>query len=396
MNNASSKIVCHPKRIRKDGTVLLYLRVIVDRRKKDIDLKLFWPIDLFDKKNGKCKPRHKGDQLCDDYNIMLRDAEAKATEVIVKYRLKRQPLTLDLFLKEYHNQLSTEDFYAYYEQKVMQRYKLAEIADLTKRNHITTLNKLKEWKPTLTFSELTNKTAQQFDQWMYRKTKCKSLNGRACHHKNFKTYLNYAQNDEIHFIHPYNFFRAKSEMGRYRPLTKDEFLQFWEYYQDPLIHSTYRIVLRAFLLCCVTGMRHGDLRRFNLDWIDGEFFNFIPKKTSRYGTRVRMPITSEAIDLIADEIDEVGDHKMFQYPTEQKQNEIINSISNILEVKQKICFQIARETFATLYMEHDGKLEVLASFMGHTNTRQSEKYVKIMDQRKKQESLRISQFIVRD
>ncbi len=397
MINASTKIVFNKQRVREDGTVLLYLRVIVDRQRKDINLKIYWAMDRFDLKKGKCLPTGPDDKLCSDYNIILRDAVAKATEVIVSYRLKRLELTLDLFLKAYYDRLCTTDFLKYYEKKVNDRYRAGEIEESTRDNHMSSFRKLKEWKPGFPFSEMNNRTAHIFDTWMLRKTPCKSLNGRANHHKNFKTYLNFALKQEgVDFIHPYHFFRAKHEMGRYQPLTKEQFILFYEHYSDPVIHPSHRVVLRAFLFCCVTGIRHGDLRRFSLDWIDGDFFDFIPGKTKRYGTRVRMPITSEAIDLIADEIDEVGDTKMFNYPSEQKQNDYINEISDILGIKMRVCFQIARETFATLYMEHDGKLEVLASFMGHTTTRQSEKYVKIMDQRKKQESLRISRFMVRD
>jgi integrase len=54
---------------------------------------------------------------------------------------------------------------------------------------------------------------------------------------------------------------------------------------------------------------------------------------------------------------------------------------------------VGRETFATLYMEQDGKLEVLASLMGHTTTKMSEKYIKIRDQRKKEEAHRIASFL---
>jgi len=397
MINCSAKIVFNPQRIRKDGTVLLYLRVIVDRKKKDIDLGIHWPKNRLDKKTGRCLPREKEDLLCEDYNLILKDADARATEIIVKYRLKRLDLTLDLFLKEYHCQISTEDFYLYYEKKANQRYRSGEIEESTRKNHLSTLRKLKLWKPNLSFADLEAKTAQQFDNWMRLKTKCKSLNGRHAHHKNFKTYLSLATNqDEIQCINPYNFFKAKSEVGRYQPLTKEQFLQFWDYYQDPLIHPSHRIVLRSFLFCCLTGMRHGDVRRFSLDWIDGEFFDFIPHKTRRFGTRVRLPISKEALDLIADEIDEVGDVKMFRYPSEQKQNDYVEEISNLLEIKQKICFQIGRETMATLYMEHEGKLEVLASFLGHTTTKMSEKYVKIMDHRRKSEGLRISRFTVRE
>lgn len=397
MVNASTKIVYNKQRIRKDGTVLLYLRIIIDRQRKDIDLKIYWNAERFDDNKGVCLPNMPNDKTCSDYNIILRDAMAKATEVIVSYRLKRVDLSLDFFLKAFYEKKSMTDFLDYYEKKVNQRYRAGEIEESTRNNQMGTFRKLKEWKSNFLFSDMSAKTAQLFDGWMLRKTPCKSLNGRACHHKNFKTYLNYAQREDgIEFVNPYHYYRAKHEMGRYQPLTKDQFIQLYEYYSIPTIPTTQRAVLRAFLFCCVTGIRHGDLRGFSLDWIDGDFFDFIPKKTKRYGTRVRMPITKEALDLIADEIDEIGDTKMFTYPSEQKQNTYVNDISDLLEIKMKLCFQIARETFATLYMEHDGKLEVLASFLGHTNTRQSEKYVKIMDQRKKQEGLRISRFIKKD
>lgn len=393
MVNCSAKIVYNKQRIREDGTVLLYLRVIVDRVKKDLDLKIYWEVSRFDQKNRRCLPRSKSDDKARDYNLMLADAEAKANEIFVQYRLKRMDLTLAIFLKEYSSSLNKTNFLQYMEEKINLRYRQGDIEESSRNNHLSTVRKLKEWKKELAFSDLNNRTAQLFDSWMRRQTGAKSLNARWAIHKNFKTYLNQARKvDHIEFIHPYDFFIAKQEVGRHQPLTKDQFLQFWEYYQEPLIHPSHRVVLRAFLFCCVTGMRHGDLRRFDLDWIDGEFFDFVPSKTKRFGTRVRLPISKEALDLIADEIDEVDERKMFRYPSEQKQNEYINEISDLLEVKMRVCFQIARETFATLYMEHDGKLEVLAAFLGHTTTQMSEKYVKIMDKRRKSEGLRISDF----
>jgi integrase len=181
-------------------------------------------------------------------------------------------------------------------------------------------------------------------------------------------------------------------MGRFQPLTQAEFLDMWNYYNGLEIKRTDREVLRAFLFACVTGMRHSDVRRMNMEWISGDFFDFIPYKTRRFGTKVRIPVTKESLDLIADELDEVGREPMFCSISEQKQNRYIRDIAILLDVKTPVCFQVARETFATLYMEKDGKLEVLAAFLGHTTTKMSEKYVKIRDQRKREESLRISSF----
>lgn len=397
MVNASAKITFNKQRIREDGTVLLYLRVIIDRKKKDIDLKLYWPKDRFDEKNGRCLPKKKGDETHKDFNVILADAEARATEIFVQYRLRRLGLSLSIFLKEYHSNLNRNDFIAYYETKMYQRLKDHEITPESVKTQTVTLNHLKNWKGTLLFHEINNRTALAFDTYLLNKTGCKSLNARWGQHKNFKTYLNQARKkDQIQFINPYDSFSAKSEMGRFQPLTKDQLIQLYEYYDEPLIHPTHRRVLRAFLFACFTGMRHSDVRRVSLDWMDGEFLEYIPHKTRRFGTKVRMPLTKEAMGMLADEIEESDIHKLFRKFTEQRDNVYIDEIGQLLEFRMPLCFQIARETFATLYMEHDGKLEVLASMLGHKTTEMSEKYVKIRDLRKKEERFRISDFVRED
>lgn len=394
MVNASVKVVYNKQRIRKDGTARLYLRVIIEREKKDIDLKLYWPSNFFDEKKGRCQPSQKNDETCKDYNVILSDAEARATEVFVQYRLKRQNLSLDTFLKEYHSNLNRDDVFTYFETKLNHRYKSGEISYPSFKSQEYTLKHLRKWKSKLLFSELNNRTAHQFDLWMQKKTEAKTLNARWGHHKNFKTYLNAARKlDDINFVNPYTYFKAKMEQSRFMPLTKEQLIQLYDYYEEPLIHASHRVVLRAFLFACFTGMRHSDVRRVSLDWIDGEFLEFIPYKTRRFGTKVRMPLTKEAMAMLADELEENPSDKLFRSFAEQVDNRYMDEIGKLCDIKMKLCFQIARETFATLYMEEDGKLEVLASFMGHKTTQQSEKYVKIMDQRKKSERIRISNFI---
>lgn len=397
MINTSAAFVYNKQRIKMDGSVAIYLRIIIGTEKKDIPLKISWPLDKVDWKKGRCKPRDEEDSLSADYSLIMKDADAKATEIFIQYRLKRLELSMETFLKEYHSNISKESFIDYMEQKINNRVRTKEIEEISGKNHTSTLRKIKLWKPNLSFRDINNNTAKLFDNWMLRHTDGKSLNARWAHHKNFKTYINQAiKKDHIDLINPYKFFNAKKEEGRHQPLTKDQFISLWEYYDEPLIHPTHRIVLRAFLLVCLTGMRHGDLRRFSLDWIDGEFLSFIPNKTKKFGTKARIPISTQAYNLIADEIDEVGETKMFLFPSEQKQNEFIKEIADLLELNVDICFQVGRETFATLYMEEDGKLEILASFMAHTTTKQSEKYVKIRDRRRKSEVFRISNFTNRD
>jgi integrase/recombinase XerD len=392
MISHSLKFVTEKHRIKKDGSAALYLRVTINRQSKKIPVKISWPVNQWDEAKQVCRPRHKADKECDDINLILRDTLARATEIFVQYRLRRLGLSIDTFLKEFNSNFNRDNFLVYYEQKMKNRLRDGEISSGSFRIHLTTLNHLKTWKKEILFSELTDKSAIEFEAWLKRKTGCQSKNARWCQHKNFKTYLNSAKRDNINFVNPYDFFKAKCEMGRFIPLTQYEFLEFWHYYNGIEIQGTDREVVRAFIFTCVTGMRHSDVRRVSLDWIDGDFFDFVPKKTQRFGTRVRLPVTKEALDLIADELDEVGQEPMFRRVSEQKQNKYISQIAERLGIKKNVCFQVGRETFATLYMEQDGKLEVLAAFMGHTSTKMSEKYIKIRDQRKRQESLRISAF----
>jgi integrase/recombinase XerD len=388
----SIKVIINVSRLKKDGTAALYLRVIINRESIKIPLKISWPPLKWDSKKQLCKPRSLDDKAANDNNLLIRDAIAKANEILITYRLQRLSVSREQFLKDYSSNFSKEDFLAFYRYRMIERLKSGEITLETKKAHEVTYNHLKNWKRQILFSDLDEKTAARFDKYLLDKTGSQKLNARWGQHKNFKTYLNEAKREKISFTHPYDYFSAKQEESRFVPLHQHEFLKLYKEYQSPNCQGTYRNVLRAFLFCCVTGMRHSDVRRVMLDWIDGEFFEFTPYKTRRFGTKVRVPVTKESLDMVADEIDEVGMEPLFRSITEQKQNKIISDIGQFLEIRTKLCFQIARETFATLYMEKDGKLEVLASFLGHTTTAMSEKYVKIRDARKKEEAVRISSF----
>jgi integrase len=392
MVSASLKVIINSSRIKKSGLAALYLRVIINREILKIPIKLDWYPEYWDVKNQVCKPRSKKDSQCNDLNLIIGDVLAKANEILVDYRLRRKSISVALFAKEYSSNLNKDDLIVFMEQKINERIKYREISLGTKKSHMVTLNHLKAWKKKIAFAELNEKTGEKFERFLRMHTGAKSKNARWGQHRNLKTYLNLAKKERISFINPYDFFKAKSEMGRFQPLTQADFKTLYKYYGSPEIPNTQRQVLRAFLFSCCTGMRHGDVRRVDLDWLDGEFFQFIPYKTRRFGTRVRVPATKEALDFIADEVDEIGRFPLFCGVSEQKQNEILKDIATNLKLRPGLCFQVGRETFATLYMEKDGKLEVLASFLGHTSTKMTEKYIKIRDQRKKEESVRISSF----
>jgi integrase len=387
----SIQAVINSRRIKKNGTASIYLRIIINRQFKDLPLDLSWHVDLW--KNEKCQPTNKKCTVANDYNLIIDAAKSKAHEIFVQYRLRNLPLSLDVFMKEYRSNLNRDDFVVYYRQKMLQRLKEKEITESSVKSHKVTLKYLERWKKEFMFSGLDERTAIQFDEWLFKKTGANSINGRWSHHRNFKTYLNFAKKDKIQFINPYDFFTAKQTMGRFQPLTFAQFMDIWDAYQGDWYGAKDRDVVRAFLFACFTGMRHSDVRRMNIEWMDGDFIEFIPYKTRKHGTKVRVPATPEALKLLSQEIADSRRSVLFCSISEQKQNEAMREIGKQIGFKGNLCFQVARETFATLYMENGGKLEVLASFLGHTSTKMSEKYIKIRDSRKREEADKISGFI---
>jgi integrase/recombinase XerD len=391
--NQSFRIFIRKSYRRQDQKAAVYLRVYINTSQKDIPLQVYWYPEHFEER---CLAVPGEEKQAYDNNLIISDSLAKANEVLIQYRLRRKAITIDQFVNDFHQGLPSEDFFTFFEMKMKQRLQERDISIATFKANQITLNHLKRWKKKLYFDQLDERSAYQFESWMQKKTDAKSINGRWGHHKNFKVYLNLAKREKIDFINPYDYFTAKNQMGRFQPLEREHFMRLYHAYQAGIFRDSERECLRAFLFACLTGMRHGDVRRVEMDWLDGEFFDFVPMKTKRFGTRVRVPACREAQNLIADEMDEVNRSPMFSRISEQKQNEAINNIAKCLDIPMRLCFQIARETFATLYMEQNGKLEVLASFLGHTSTKMSEKYVKIRDQRKKEEGERISNFMKKE
>jgi len=380
--------------LRKDGKSAIYLQLILDREVRQLPLEIHWYPQFFI--DGKCLERFKGDPEARDLNLIIGDSLAKANEILIQFRLRRRVLSADLFLQEYEAGSPSNDFIKYMEAKMLQRLREREIKMGTYKTQLVALNHLKRWKKRLPFELLSERTAWQFDAYLDRVPEIKTINGKFGRHRDFKTYLNQAKSDRIEFVNPYDYFRIKSTMGRFQPLLKPELIRLWELYLERSLRPRSQDALRGFLFICLTGIRHGDLRRFSMDWLDGEFIEWVPEKTSRHGTGVRVPASGYALRLLADEVAEKGKKGFFKSVSEQKQNDYVRAIGESLELSTSLCYQVGRETFATLYMEGDGKLEVLASFMGHTTTKMSEKYVKIRDQRKKEEAVRISGFLEKE
>src|SRR5690606_5735006 len=162
---------------------------------KDINLGIVWfPAYFMD---GECLSlSNSTDKAVADLNLIIGDAIARASEIFIQYRLRRKMLTINQFLLEFATNLNKDDFLAYMEFKMLQRLKEGEIELPTRINHQVTLNHLKNWRKTILFSELDDRTAYQFEKYLNLRTGAQSMNARWGQHRNFRTYLNAAKREK--------------------------------------------------------------------------------------------------------------------------------------------------------------------------------------------------------
>lgn len=133
--------------VRKDGKSAIYLQVIIHSEIIFIPLKLYWEEKHWE--NSAPVPRFKKDSQADDLSLMLRDEEAKANEIFIRYRLTRKGITKALFEKEWNRGSPSSDFLVFMAKQMLRRLQEKEIELATYLAHQITLGHLKAWKKAL-------------------------------------------------------------------------------------------------------------------------------------------------------------------------------------------------------------------------------------------------------
>ncbi|WP_168194020.1 site-specific integrase [Pontibacter sp. SGAir0037] len=391
MNRYSAKIKIRKDSIRRDGTALLYLQVIINSKPDKINLNLYWPPEKFSEKEL-CLERNKADTDANDYNIILRDAVSKANEIFKLYRLNNEILTNEIFKDEYNSELSKQDFVAYMEKKIIYRYKRKEIVKKTKDNHEQVLLALKKFKACIPFRDINSKFPKDFESSLKKNCKNK-VKGPAkssiySRHSVIKAYLNLAiTKDNINIVNPYSNYPLTRGNSSFKSLDQENLPQLYKYYQSLEPRSSRKNIIRGFLFSCCSGLRTADVKRVKKSWINfgsTPSLYFMPQKTIEYDRRIEIPLTEMAMSLIEDALAEGGNgeyiFKLYSYVLHSR---YLKEAATKLGLNINMHFHVSRETFGTLYLELGGSLEVLQKLMGHSIITTTMHYVHVSQSRQR-------------
>ncbi|MEI6900768.1 MAG: site-specific integrase, partial [Bacteroidota bacterium] len=376
------KIFLRTEAPKKDGSIGIYLRARVDRKKRDyslgvsiFDQKKFWDIE-----NSRMKTCSWQDY--DKVNREISAAEKKANEILFDYKWgdkKDKPFSIDIFNKEFKREKAIfESFYSFAENEV-KILKDKKASSETIRGYNSYISKLRRFAPNLTFPEITREFITSYHADMVKhgnqvNTVHKSLSF-------IRTMIKRAQREGFVQENPFQFYPLQKKAGEREYLNIDELAQIETLFAKGTMKGYQANACKCFLFACYTGLRYQDVRELRYESIkkeihDGKEKVFIRLTMHKTKDPVSIPLIDKAKVMISSG---APAEKVFRVPSNQVINRYLKEISELAKIKKTVTFHVSRHTFATISIIHGIPIEVVSKLLGHLNLKTTMIYSKIPD-----------------
>lgn len=158
-------------------------------------------------------------------------------------------------------------------------------------------------------------------------------------------------------------------------------------YDTPCKKETVR---RASFFSLLTGMRYSDIAKLtweevNFSEIQGYYVRFKQQKTDR---PITLPISDEAAELLGTEMERY--ERIFHDLKKWDVDRLLPIWIRDAGIDKHITFHCFRHTYATLQMASGTDIFTLSKMLGHKSIKTTQLYTKIIDEKKKETTNKIS------
>lgn len=283
MNKIIYSLVYNRKKcLNKRGMALVQVEAYLDRKKKYFSTKVYLKPEQWDAKKLVVKNHPNADAL----NRLIYEFVAAIEKKELELWQQGKRISLELLKDALATRENNSSFISFFKQEVSN----SSLKDSTKRNHLSTLLLLQEFKRDIVFSDLTFEFVSSFEYFLQQKGY--HTNTIAKHMKHLKRHINIAINKEYIEIQKYAFrkYKIKTVENKHTHLVPEELEQL-ERLSLTDKHMKLQKSLDAFLFCCYAGMRYSDftnLSKKNIVDINQE--TWLIYKSVKTGTEVRLPL----------------------------------------------------------------------------------------------------------
>lgn len=377
MNKIIYSLVYNRKKsLNKRGVALVQVEAYLNRKKKYFSTKVYLRPDQWDAKKLLVKNHPNADAL----NRLIYEFMAMIEKRELELWQQGKPITLEILkemLSEQQEQEDKSSFIPFFKHEVM----TSNLKESTKRNHLSTLALLQDFKKNMTFSDLTFEFVSSFEYFL--QSKGYHTNTIAKHMKHLKRHINVAINKEYMDIQKYAFrkYKIKTVENGHTHLAPEE-LEKMETLQLTGRYIKYQKTLDAFLFCCYAGMRYSDfvnMKPENIVEMHQE--TWLIYKSIKTGTEVRLPLyllfNGKGIQILNKYQANLQD--FFHLRDNSNVNKELIIITRLAGLSKKVSFHTARHTNATLLIYNGVNITTVQKLLGHKSVKTTQIYTNVMD-----------------
>lgn len=374
MNKIIYNLVYNRKKcLNKKGMALVQVEAYLGRKKKYFSTKVYLKPEQWDNKKLIVKNHPNADAL----NRLIYEFVATIEKKELELWQQGKRISLELLKNALTTQENNSSFISFFRQEVMN----SSLKDSTKRNHLSTLILLQEFKKDIVFSDLTFEFISSFEYFL--QLKGYHINTIAKHMKHLKRHVNIAINKEYIEIQKYAFrkYKIKTIENKHTHLVPEEL----ERLENLILSDRYvklQKSLDAFLFCCYAGMRYSDFINLSSENIvDINQETWLIYKSVKTGTEVRLPLyllfSGKGITILNKYKDNLED--FFHLRDNSNINKDLIIITRLAGLSKRISFHLARHTNATLLIYNGINITTVQKLLGHKSVKTTQIYTNVMD-----------------
>lgn len=352
---------------------LVQVEAYLGRKKKYFSTKVYLKPEQWDAKKLVVKNHPNADAL----NRLLYEFISAIEKKELELWQQGKCISLELLKKALVTRENNASFISFFKQEVMS----SSLKGSTKRNHLSTLILLQEFKKDIAFSDLTFEFVSSFEYFL--QSKGYHTNTIAKHMKHLKRHVNIAINKEYIEIQKYAFrkYKIKTVENKHTHLVPEE-LEKLESLSLSGRYVKLQKTLDAFLFCCYAGMRYSDfinLSSENIVEINQQ--TWLIYKSVKTGTEVRLPLyllfAGKGIVILNKYQDNIED--FFRLRDNSNVNKDLMMITKLAGLSKRISFHTARHTNATLLIYNGVNITTVQKLLGHKSVKTTQVYTNVMD-----------------
>ena len=368
---------------RKNGNVPIEVMITVNGERNSFSTGKQIAIEKWDKTKQQVKGK---DQETQNLNNYLKAIKAKLYQKEAELLERGFIITAQILYDAYFDKVESikeRSLFEVFEEHNQEQEKLVGngVSKATHWVSVYTIRLLREFvqqkykREDLYLRELNLNFIQSFHSFL-RIDKGMAQNSSTKHLKLLKKIINLSVANSYMAFNPFSTYKVEREPVEIDFLDEEELRKIINF-DTPL--PRLERAKDMFLFGCFTGLSYIDIKTLTLEHFEKDNAGriWIKKRRVKTGVLSRIPLLPIA-KLILDKYK--GGEKLLPIQDPADINKYLKDIAILCDIKKRITFHTSRHTFAsTVTLANNISLEVVSKMLGHTNTRMTTHYAKLID-----------------